>query len=652
VVRLLVQEGELTADRTGDRDSWTVRIPEGVREVIGRRLNRLSQRCNDTLTIASVIGREFTLDQMKPLVDDMTEDRLLEVLEEALSTRVIEELPQMVGRYQFTHALIQETLTQELTLTRRVRLHARIAETLETLYAGNEEAHAAELAHLFAEAEAVLGTEKLARYSLLAGDRALAAYAWEEALAHFQRGMGAKEGQPIDTETAALLFGLGRAQAATLQRHQAGIAVDTLRRAFDYFADIEDIPRALAVAEYPFQSNAALLAGAGQLIPRALSLVPPDSLQAGYLLSRHGFVLGRAQGDYAGAEAAFDQALKVAREKNDALLEMRTLVNAADVDWWYCRNEESLNKTLRAIDLAQHVDDPRTEAVARIYASRNLLSLGVPDEAYLHGVAGLEMAERLGDSDLLGESSRNIGNLATLKGEFQVAREIFDRMEETNPRQTGLIIDRIVLQYDAGDFDQGAASVERLLDLVRHYPPGPSVASTAPAFVLPLVARVTGAPDRFDVAKAAAETTLSSPNATPVVIRFANMGLGLMAFLQGDVEEARERYTAAESGSGTHMAPAFMAGDHLLGLLARTMGDLDLAMTHLEDALAFCRKAGYRPELAWTCCDYADALRERDGEGDRAKAISLLDESLAISSELGMRPLMERVLSRREILKA
>ena len=39
-------------------------------------------------------------------------------------------------------------------------------------------------------------------------------------------------------------------------------------------------------------------------------------------------------------------------------------------------------------------------------------------------------------------------------------------------------------------------------------------------------------------------------------------------------------------------------------------------------------------------------------EGDRAKANALLDESLAISSELGMRPLMERVLSRREILEA
>ena len=120
-VRLLVEEGTVGPGRAGsipDNESWQVRIPEGVREVIGRRLDRLSQRGNDTLTVASVIGREFTLAQLKPLVDDpaagpeqaMTEDRLLEVVEEALASRVIEELPSSVGRFQFTHALIQETL--------------------------------------------------------------------------------------------------------------------------------------------------------------------------------------------------------------------------------------------------------------------------------------------------------------------------------------------------------------------------------------------------------------------------------------------------------------------------------------------------------------------------------------------------------------
>ncbi len=43
------------------------------------------------------------------------------------------------------------------------------------------------------------------------------------------------------------------------------------------------------------------------------------------------------------------------------------------------------------------------------------------------------------------------------------------------------------------------------------------------------------------------------------------------------------------------------------------MGNLDQAATHFEDALAFCRKAGYRPDLAWTCCDYADTLLQRAG---------------------------------------
>ncbi len=94
-----------------------------------------------------------------------------------------------------------------------------------------------------------------------------------------------------------------------------------------------------------------------------------------------------------------------------------------------------------------------------------------------------------------------------------------------------------------------------------------------------------------------------------------------------------------------------MCTDRLLGLLAHAIGNVDQAATHFEDGLAFCRR-GYRPELAWTCCDYADTLLQRNEPGDREKAMSLLDESLSISSELGMRPLMERVLSRREILRA
>ena len=145
-------------------------------------------------------------------------------------------------------------------------------------------------------------------------------------------------------------------------------------------------------------------------------------------------------------------------------------------------------------------------------------------------------------------------------------------------------------------------------------------------------------------------TVVSSPAAVPLAASLARIGLSLVAVHRGDVGAAQENYAFFDSQRG--IAYFDFSVDRLLGLLSQTMGGLDQAAFHFEDSLAFCRNAGYRPELAWTCCDYADALLKRNSEGDRAKAISLLDESLAISSELGMRPLMERVLSRREILGA
>ena len=132
---------------------------------------------------------------------------------------------------------------------------------------------------------------------------------------------------------------------------------------------------------------------------------------------------------------------------------------------------------------------------------------------------------------------------------------------------------------------------------------------------------------------------------------YAKAGSALLAVQTGDQSAAEEHYAYLLGQRGT-MIPPVISVDRLLGLLSQAMGNLDQSTGHFEGALAFYRKAGYRSELAWTCCDYADTLRERNGDGDQAMAMTLLDESLAISSELGMRPLMERVLSRREILRA
>ena len=208
-----------------------------------------------------------------------------------------------------------------------------------------------------------------------------------------------------------------------------------------------------------------------------------------------------------------------------------------------------------------------------------------------------------------------------------------------------------MLEFETGNFSQGETYVERLLEIMAQTPPGPGLAYTWPALVIPYAARISGLPARLSEAFEASRIVLSSPVANPFFTVIARSGLGLQAIIQGDAPAAAEQYAALGLVKGI-LVPFYIPGDRMLGLLAQTTGNLDQAATHFEDALAFCRKAGYRPQLAWSCCDYADTLLQRSEAGDRDRAMSLLDESLAISSELSMRPLMERVLSRRDILKA
>jgi DNA-binding CsgD family transcriptional regulator len=151
-----------------------------------------------------------------------------------------------------------------------------------------------------------------------------------------------------------------------------------------------------------------------------------------------------------------------------------------------------------------------------------------------------------------------------------------------------------------------------------------------------------------------AEAVLSLPVDIPLYTAMGRAALALQAIQRHDAAAASEHYVALKAVSGIMLL--YVSTDRVLGLLAQTMEMLDLAIAHFEDALAFCHKAGYRPELAWTCCDYAEALIA--GAGSKLvptglnKAMSLLDEALSISQGLGMRPLMERAVELQERVRS
>ncbi len=622
-------------------------IPEGIKVAIGRRLNRLSENCNQVLTIASVIGREFSLNLLGRLIPDQREGRLLALLEEALAAGIILESTASADSYQFTHALIQETLISELTTARKIRLHAHIGEGLEELFAADIEIYASELAYHFAQAEPVIGPEKLVSYSKMAGERALATYAWEEALAHFERGLAAKQGQPMDGETAEILFGLARAQTSTLERHRLHEAVNTVRPAFDYYVAAGVVSSALAIAEYPFRSLHER-SGMAQLLAEALKLVPSDSHQAGFLLVRYGAALGTKIGDYEAAIAAFSQALTIAQRENDTELEITVFRSMASAHWMMGLNpEETLKNSLRAIALDRRVSQIQLDRFAHWEAVVALIALGDLEGAWVHTAAHLVMAEKSGDRFRIAQALHANEVLAHLQGNWETARNFSDRGLAVAHRDARLVSNRAILEYQLGDFSQGDAYLERLLDTMRLSPPGPTLDYSIAPLTIGVAARMTGVASQFDIAEVAANTALASPSSA-LYDQLVRTGLALMAVQRGDVAVAREQYDALRSWRITMTPLNLMCGHRVLGLLAQTMGRVDNAVSHFEESLAFCQKAGYQPEMAWTCHDYAEALLQRDHLDDRAKAMSLMDQALAISTELGMRPLTEKVTTLKE----
>ena len=216
ILRYLGETGEIYLD---DRNRYVLRspleevgLPTSVREVVGRRVSRIGEDVERVLTIAAVIGRDFDVDVLAK-VADTDEDLLLDVLERGVGAAVLAESSTTIGRFRFSHALIQHTLYQELGATRRQRLHQRVGEAIEELR-GTGDTAVPELAHHWIAATRPTDTARAVEYASRAGDLALEALAPDYASRWYRQALDLVERQPgaDDRTRCRLLIGNGRAQ--------------------------------------------------------------------------------------------------------------------------------------------------------------------------------------------------------------------------------------------------------------------------------------------------------------------------------------------------------------------------------------------------------------------------------------------------------
>jgi len=234
IVRHLVDSG-VSSHEAGAHELERVGLPDDVRDVISRRLERLDPRTIEWLRVAAVIGRDFDAGLLERVLAE-DEERFLRALEDALDAGLVSESPGDPGRYTFSHALIRETLYGGMSSARRTRIHRRVGVALEEI---GDDRHIGALALHFTRAAEPEDAERAIRYALQAGAQATGVLAHEEAADYYSRALEVLErSEPGAVRRRCdLLLELGEARVRSGERP---LAWKTFREAAALAAELGD----------------------------------------------------------------------------------------------------------------------------------------------------------------------------------------------------------------------------------------------------------------------------------------------------------------------------------------------------------------------------------------------------------------------------
>jgi DNA-binding CsgD family transcriptional regulator len=585
---------------------------------IGRRLDRLSEECRRLLVVASVLGRTFDYELLRNLAGLADED-LIEVLEQAEAAQLL--VSDINAKLTFAHELIRQTLFAGQTALRRQRLHLRAAQAIETVYGGALESHFAELAGHYRLAGSATNPDATLDYSERAAEASAAVYAWEEAISHYQWALQALEtsGRQEDSRRCDLLLGLGEGLVAAGEQDR--VLNDVAPAALAVAQRLGDQVRAFTACRIAIDSGPGYLPFWLETAKGCVVDDPESRIKLNLSLLVQVFHEGRF-GDY---RALLQETLALARESGKPALLLpsaRAFIRSGELP---AEEERQLFDELMA--------QPRGGM-----GTRNLSDLQFDATVIFlqWGERSKAEAERRALAELASQTHHHQAVMNAAAAEV-----VFDTMD-------GHLSQAMKPSLWAGSYPRlwqariaswlgDTAGLESFLAWSEGVANSSSLFPGYVAFCLAYLGRLEQAHEALArmLPKLAARPLETSYWLKTLLLEAATViGDKTAARLLFDLNCSDERYLAK---------PLLVLLPRHLAAAAALLGDFVRAKAGYAEAIDFCERISYRPELALSRLDLAQLLLKYF-PGERGTALAHLDFAIGEFEAMDMQPALKRAL--------
>ncbi len=607
-------------------------LPQSVREVVGRRVERLGEECREVLGYASVIGPGFEVDLLARVVR-VHEDELLDLLDAAVEACLLDEQSQPSGAFTFAHHMINHALYDALGATRRSRIHRRVAEALEHLCGEDIEPRIEELARHWIAAHPS-DPHKAQAYSKRAGEQAIAKLAPDEAAGWYAKALELLETtpRPDPAERCELTIRLGEAQ------RQAGQPEfrSSLLRAAELAEERQDAER---MARAAIANNRGFASAFGvvdrerlDVLKRAAQLNRGNPAWCARLFSLQAMEL-QFDPDHRQRRDLADHALALAREQGDKRILPYVLRDHFHATWAVDTLDARRRTAKEMRDLADEVDDP----LVRIWALDRTVHVAIESGAL--GQAAETLAQLQGLTDQIGQPGLRwhgayyAAGLAHVLGELDEAEQLAEaaaRLGERGTEPDTIFIYGGQLYMVRVDQGRGGEVVDGLGQAAADNPAVPGYEAAHATVLCDLGRTVEAAP----TLERRAERRFSDIPRDQVY----STALALWARVASDVGSERAAaplYDLIEPWRSQFVwngAMGYGFAESYLGMLAATMGSRDRASEHFAAASRLHEREGVKVWEVVNLCYWASSLLSGGAADD---AFATAERALALARANG-----------------